>query len=866
MRTPNMTRRSTNHIAAEMRRRAEENPDQPAFVIHGLQSRTVVTYGAFVERIARASAFLTGRGLKRGERCALIGANHPDWCAAWYAIVGLGAVAVTLDPQLSPAALGSLMKDAGTRFAIVDAKTQAQSTTWTQLEQVFGLHEQENGVFSSGAAAPEELVGGGDELAGLLYTSGTTSEPKGVMLTHTNLIASVNGTALALRADRNDVILSVLPFFHILAQIGGMLAPLTVGATVVLLPEIEVTRITSALRDAGITIFFCVPQFYHLFLRRVRAQVDESPRLRRMFPRLLRWNRRARAIGFNAGKVMFKKVHAAFGPKTRVLLSGGAAMDPEAARTFYALGIDVLQVYGLTETAGTIAIGQPGETAIGTVGRAVPGAELRIDVPDGRGSPQAPGEVLVRGGMVMPGYYNRPSEATIVDGWLHTGDLGYLDENGYLYLLGRAGETLVLPSGKKIQPSELETYFARSKLIAEAGVTLAPGRAGSEPHLHLVVVPDLEAIRAAGTGNVEQEIHEEVARLAAALPSYKRVAGVTITREPLPRTTTRKLKRAALQQWVKATQGAERVGLKPVWRDADRAWAEDPAHARALELIAARVSRPREELHPNLHLDLDLGLDSLARLSLLSDLQVNAAGEVLATVHSVRELVEATAHGAPAPATPAATRPPPRSLPLTLLVFGLLRCIRGIEWLLLGMHVKGAEHLRPPGAALICPNHQSILDAIVILSVLPWPVFRRTCMVGKPKYFGGLLLPLVRRIGVVPIDASHNLPAAIEESVAQLERGAVLIVFPEGTRSWDGDLLPFRHGAAVIAQRARAPIVPVAIDGTHRVMPRGGSFRGLHRVTLRVGAAILDDPSADVNARTGELRARISTLLQGAPS
>ncbi|OJH34959.1 hypothetical protein BON30_40980 [Cystobacter ferrugineus] len=849
-----------------MRRRARGSPAQPAFVIQGPHSRPVVTYGAFAERVARAAAFLTEHGLKHGERCALIGANHPDWCAAWYAIVSLGAVAVTLDPQLSPATLGALMKDAGARFAIVDAKAEAQSAAWTQLEQVFSLNEQANGVFSSNAAAPEELIGGGDELAGLLYTSGTTSEPKGVMLTHTNLLTAVDGIILALRADHRDVVLSVLPFFHILAQIGGMLAPLTVGATVVLLPEIEVTRITGALRDGGITIFFCVPQFYHLFLRRMRAQIDESPRLRRMFPRLLRWNRRARALGLNAGKVVFKKVHAAFGPKIRAMISGGAALDPEAARTFYAMGIDVLQVYGLTETTGAIAMGRPGETIIGTAGRAVPGAEFRIDVPDGRGSPRAPGEVLVRGAMVMPGYYNRPGEARIENSWFHTGDLGYLDGNGYLYLLGRAGDTLVLPSGKKIQPSELETHFARSKLIAEVGVTLAPGGAGSDPQLHLVVVPDLEAIRAAGTGNVEQEIHEEVANLSAALPSYKRVAGVTITREPLPRTTTRKLKRAALQEWVKASQAAERVGLKPVWRDADRAWAEVPAHARALELIAARVGRPRAELHPDLHLDIDLGLDSLARLSLLSELNVNAAGEVLATVQSVRELVEATASGAPAPAAPASSRPPPRSQVLTLLTFALLRGVRGMAWLFLGMRVKGADHLRPPGAALICPNHQSLLDILLILSVLPWSVLRRTCMVGKPKYFSGLLLPLVRRIGVMPIDASRNLPTAIAESVARLERGAVLVVFPEGTRSWDGTLLPFRHGAAVIAQRARAPIVPVAIDGTHRVLPRGRFFGGLHRVTIRAGAAILDDPSADVHARTSTLRARIASLLQGASS
>jgi 1-acyl-sn-glycerol-3-phosphate acyltransferase len=138
--------------------------------------------------------------------------------------------------------------------------------------------------------------------------------------------------------------------------------------------------------------------------------------------------------------------------------------------------------------------------------------------------------------------------------------------------------------------------------------------------------------------------------------------------------------------------------------------------------------------------------------------------------------------------------------------------------------------------------------------------------VGDPQYFSGLLLPLVRRIGVMPIDASRNLSSAIEQSVAQLDRGAVLLVFPEGSRSWDGALLPFRHGAAVIAQRVCAPIIPVAIDGTHRVLPRGKFFRGLHRVTIRAGAALLDDPSTDVHTRTSRLQARVAALLKGDPS
>jgi len=862
-----------DHAAAALMTRAAEDPGHAAFVVQGTESRTVVTFGAFVERVALARSFLAARGLAAGDRCALIGSNHPDWCAAWYAIVGHGAVAVTLDPQLPPAALGALIKDSGARFAVVDARAEAMSGGWA-LERVFGLHDRADGLFSgeaggAGAGAPGDLVGGGDDLAALLYTSGTTAEPKGVMLSHANLIAAVNGTVAALRADRRDVVLSVLPFFHILAQIGGMAAPLATGTTVTLLPEVDPTRIAAVLRGGGITIFFCVPQFFHMFLRKVRAQVEASPALRRLFPVLLGLNRRLRSVGLNAGKKLFRRIHEALGPQMRVLISGGARLDPEVARTFHALGIDLLQVYGLTETAGTVAIVRPGETVLDTVGRPMPGAEVRIDVPEGRAGAEEPGEILVRGPIVMPGYYQRPKdEALDREGWFHTGDLGYLDRQGFLHVEGRAGDSLVLPSGKKIQPQEIESHLARSAFIADVGVTLADGN-GRDPQLHAVVVPDLEAIHAAGTGNVEQTIREEVARLCAELPSYKQVAGVTITREPLPRTTTRKLKRKPLQAWVNASHAAGRVALQPAWREPDRAWVGEPANARVLDLLSARVSRPRAEIHPDLHLDLDLGLDSMARLSLLSDLAVRDPGDVLASVHTVRELAGAVAArpaagDASAAVAPAPRRRAPRSMALTAVAFALFRFVRFLEQGLLRLRVTGAEHLNPPGAALICPNHQSILDALLMLSVLPWPVFRRTAMVTKPKYAGGALLhPLLRRIGVMAVDASRNLPAAIEESVALLREGAVLIVFPEGTRSWDGELGTFRHGAATIALRTGAPIVPVAIDGTFRVLPRGRGPRGLHPVAVRAGAPIPGDRSGDIQARTDLLRARIASLLAG---
>ena len=312
----------------------------------------------------------------------------------------------------------------------------------------------------------------------MLYTSGTTADPKGVVLTHANLEAERTAALAVVDCHDRDAVLGVLPLFHALAQMANLLVPLSVGARVVFLEAVNSTSLVEALHDRGITIFVCVPQFFYLIHQRVMAEVARASPLRRLlFTGLLRANGWLREHGgWNPGRRWFARVHRVLGPRMRLLITGGSRFDPATGRDLYALGFTLLNGYGLTETSGAATVQRPGDRYTTSVGQPLPGVEIRIDRGDA-GSDPAPsgpeaGEILIRGPLVMREYLDRPDATAeaIRDGWLHTGDLGCLDADGRLYVTGRLKEIIVLSSGKNIYPEDVEAQYLQSAFVKEVCV------------------------------------------------------------------------------------------------------------------------------------------------------------------------------------------------------------------------------------------------------------------------------------------------------------------------------------------------------------------------------------------------------------
>ena len=841
--------------------------------------------------------WLSENGFQPGARIAILADNHPRWVATYLGIISAGCTAVPLDTALHAPQVAKLLQDSGSTLLFVDAKhlplaaeankelgikvaltnpsevgqTPRSSHVVTDLEKVF-------------AAGPGNFVpvsSTQEGIASLLYTSGTTADPKGVMLTHANLMGEVDAVFSWAHLGPGDAVLGVLPLFHVLSQMANLLLPLVKGARVVHLETLNTTELLRALAERKVTAFAVVPQFFYLIHERIFKEIGQRGKPAQSAVRtLMAITRLARKVGWNTGKIFFKKVHALFGDNMRYLVTGGSRFDPQIGRDFYALGIDILQAYGLTETTGAAFATPPYNNVIGSVGPPLAGVEARIVDPQlQEGIPQPVGEIALRGPIVMKGYWNRPdaTAAVLREGWLYTGDLGYLDSAGNLFITGRKKEVIILSNGKNIYPEEVEAHYLKSAFVKEICVVGLEGRPGdpASDRLHAVVVPNFDVLRQRKVVNTKEVLRYDIEGLSAQLPSTKRVGSYEIWQEDLPRTTTRKLKRFEIERRVKAREGtgsaSSDVSAERPLTAEEQAWTEAEQVRRALRLIRETSRNKPEKIRPGDNLELDLGFDSMQRVELLAALEQELGGDLeesrLAEIYTVRELVDAVLQSAQSGASPAKpqfagwhsvlqqdsadpevlalARPQPLR-EATLYLF--TRVIALLSYDRFRLRVTGLEKLPNHGPFLICPNHQSFIDGLIMSGVLPWPVFRDLFFVGTSEIFGAGFMRLVARcLRVMVVDPDANLIPAMRAGAFGLAHGRVLVLYPEGERSIDGPPKMFKKGAAILAIHKQVPIVPVAIEGFQNVWPRGKPFQGFFPLQITFGHPIVPPPEAEAS-------------------
>ena len=610
--------------------------------------------------------------------------------------------------------------------------------------------------------------------------------------------------------------------------------------------------------------FVCVPQFFYLIHNRIFKEVAARGRMvESLFRAMLSLNRVTRRMGVNLGPLLFKKVHQMLGSRIRMLITGGSRLDPKIGADFEALGFTLLNAYGLTETSGATTVTTPANNVIGSVGKPLPGNEVRVHKPEK--DPETGymvGEIAVRGGIVMKGYYNRPDATAAVmdDGWLLTGDLGRLDEHNNVFITGRAKDIIVLASGKNIYPEEIEAHYQRSPFIKEIAVIGLEGKPG-EPmseRLHGVIVPNFEVLRERKIVNAKEMIRFEIEGLSSQLPATKRILSYDIWQEDLPRTTTRKVKRNEVEKRVRAMQGrsADPTESTGTLSAQDEEWMGIPEVQRALMVLRDASNNKRERILPSDNLELDLGLDSMERVELLvaleRELNSHVPDSIVSEVYTVRELVDAVrarigaessrekdvaAWGTVLQTDP--TEP-------DILAITQKRTLRLFFWYCFGklvyifcriafrLQATGIEKLPHKGPYIIAPNHQTYLDAPIFMSLLPWSVFRRQFSVGTSEIFGaGLVRRIANSFNLVPVDPDANMVPAMKATGYGLRNGKILVIFPEGERSIDGPPKKFKKGAAILAVNLNVPIYPVALDGFFEAWPRGKGFQGFTRAKVR---------------------------------
>ena len=857
---------------------ASRQPDQVALQIQGEGGYRRLSFGELARQARLLAAALVRAGLGRGDRVALISENRPEWTVGYCAIIAAGGAVVPLDVQMGDAEVGNLLRHAGCRMAIVSGKHGARPL-WTGQETPapFTLVDLDGEPAGPGALSlPAILRDAGDgervplppvaedDLASILYTSGTTDAPKGVMLTHGNFLANVRSVQAFGLISQGDNLLGLLPFHHAFPFMVQLIVLLS-GAQITFPASLKGPELMACMRETGVSVLVGVPQLFAMLRRGILDQIDRRPLAVRVLLRgLLRLSGRLRPLGVNLGALVFRTVHRRFGGRLRILASGGARLDPVVAQEFLALGFCMTEGYGLTEAAPVVCFNPLGRMRPGSVGVPLPGVEVKILDP----GPDGAGEILVRGGNVMQGYYRNPGATAEVlrEGWLHTGDLGHLSADGYLTITGRAKEVIVLSSGKNVYPEEVEEQYLKSAFIKEICLisqTTDRGGAAKEGLLALVL-PDLDQLRARGITNVYETVRWDMENVGRGLMPYQRPTGLVIVKEGFPRTRLGKIQRYLVAQRYRA-EGARRPETGRSGEQPDDAIPDDAVGRKVAEYLRQITKQPVVRLAD--HLELDLGMDSLARVEMLAALEqaleLDIPDEVAAECFTVRDVVERLrALGSDQSGRPAAGRrrgwgeilaapPAPKVRAVVessgglssraLTAFSRTVCVVGFRTAY-RLRVEGREHVPPRGPFILIANHTSFFDAFLLAASLPRALSQHVFYMGFEAFFRHPALAWYGRgVHVIPVDVDTYLVRALQASALVLKSGKVLCVFPEGERSLDGRLRPFRKGVGILIRELGVPVLPAHITGTFEAWPRGQRFPRIHPLRVCFGPMIMAD-------------------------
>ncbi len=467
------------------------------------------------------------------DRVAIFMENRPEWISAFFAVLFKGGIAVPVDYLLSSEELFNILKDSQPKFVVTSSQNREK------VEEAIGkigYHIKVINVdemdFSFADGKIQFVERERDDVLVILYTSGTTGNPKGVMLTLGNLDHNVRAVENLGFLEEGDRFIAILPFHHTYPLMATVLLPLSLALPLVFIEKLTPSDILSTLNEQRVTILVGVPKLYQVIHHNIMVEIKKLPRIKRkavlgalsLFRKL-----NVKPIE----KKVFKEVHEKIGKHLRFMISGGAKLSEEVWRDFEALGFNILEGYGLTETSPLISVNRPDKKRIGSAG--VPVDEVEVKVAES-------GEIIVRGPNVMKGYYNKPEETekVIKDGWFYTGDLGYIDKDGFIYITGRAKEVIVLDNGKNVYPEDIEVEILKSPYILEAGVFYKDGG------LRAVIRPDFELLVEEGIEDIKEFIKEEVQRRTKHLQPYKRVKEIRVTDRELPRTRIGKLRRFLL--------------------------------------------------------------------------------------------------------------------------------------------------------------------------------------------------------------------------------------------------------------------------------------------------------------------------------
>ena len=747
---------------------------------------------AIVPRVAR---HLADNGVKRGDRVITFGVNRPEYGIAILAALRVGAIIVPLDVNSTADFVEKIVRRTRASAVFVTAQTKERAGA-------LGLPVHEMEVLPDRARTlvplPKSDVAP-DDLAEVMFTSGTTGEPKGTMLTHRNLLSSAIAATKIFPIGPSQRLLSFIPLSHIFEQGPGFLCVLVAGASVVYPTSRQPAVIRRTFKERKVSMILITPAAVRSLFIAIERKAEQDGR-GELFARL---RRIARRLPLPLRRILFITVHKQFGGRFRYIVSGGAALDPAIGEAWRELGVDVLQGYGLSETSPALTFNRLDRNRFGSVGVPVPFVEIKI---------AEDGEVLAKGPNIFKGYWeNEEATRAALDGeWFHTGDLGKFDEDGFLWLHGRKKDMIALPDGLKVYPEDIENLIAndpRIQAIATAqrptlAVVVGLERADEPMHVHAVFVEPKDP---AVVAHIVRDTNTKVS-------GAQQIRGWTIWPEDtFPTTPTQKVKKREVIERI-LTMGKEEAP-RPATAEARRQLSE-------IESLVARVANvPPDRVWPEAQLSADVGLDSLGRVDLLGVIEEelgvyidDAALTPSATVKDLEGMVAAARDQRPQtgiygwPLSPVV-----RSLGLILQQFLLWPLVR----LFYRVKITGTEKLNGlRGPVMFAPNHCLHWDNGIILTSIPvgWR-WKLAVAAAADDVFGNKLNGLASAIlaNAFPLAREGAIRRSLELLGARLDRKFSVLIYPEGKLTLGGPMQPFKSGTGLIAVEGGTPVVPMKL-------------------------------------------------------
>lgn len=827
-----------------------------------------ITYSELLEKVKSIASYIINSGIQKGERIAICSENRPEWCISYLGLCLAGCIGVPIDVQLGRNEIKTLLEDSETKIIFHSSKTSENVTI--AVKKLREEHNLNVLAINYDSSAFKEILNihfrndfpeiDEEDIASIIYTSGTTGKPKGVMLSHKNFCSDARALVDVGILSTEDSVISVLPLHHTYPFMGNCILPVFLGIPVSFPPSLKGTDIMTTMKTFNVTVLVSVPQLLELIRNGILNKIKQlhSPLPKIMLNILNISGIIRRKYNINPGKIIFSSVHKSFGKKFRFSACGGAKLDSQVMKDLEALGLTILEGYGLTETSPVVTFNPITKRKPGSVGIVLPSAEVKIvdPVTNKEKAIMEEGEIIIKGPMAMKGYYKNP-EATaqaIKDGWFHSGDLGYFDHEGYLFITGRIKEVIVLSSGKNIYPEEVEKQYQKIPLVKEICVTGIEDR-GMIESLHAVIVPDFEYAEKNNIKNIREELNKEINKLSTELPSYMTIKGFTLYNEPLPRTPLGKLRRFMVKDLIKIPVTKESI-------TEEHYIAQDETSLKIIECLKS-LQKQRKPINNSDSLELDIGLDSLSKLELIAMLEkiftIKLPDTFLIGVQTVEELILKIKEFGTGKSISLKKLPEWKEIlsaepsfedrknigfhhnifEKTILFIGL-QLVKAITKVFFRLSVKGIENIPMNFPFIITPNHASYLDAFVIASAIPFSTFENLYSLGIQKYFANRSGKIFARLAnVIPIDQELYLTKALQMSAYILKNRKSLLVFPEGSRSVNGEVMEFKKGVGILAVEMNIPVVPAYIKGSFEVLPRGAGIPKIKPIEIIFGKAIV---------------------------